>query len=192
MNSVKKSLLSLAPNNFLFFKQTVSLTNQLWNVWQMIEKTKPVLHSAMGKNGRISCMWKSVVWLLKSIFLCPRMVWESYLMAPIFLVLMYVCTHYVNKLFSTLNGQIHFTAKTNRITDLFFLHRRFCCELHNNKLILIHSYFPNGCEVDITIKEDFPEDKLVEFIDAFAEVNCQDIFINAWGRYFTNVATDTQ
>lgn len=100
-------------------------------------------------------------------------------MAPIFLVLMYVCTHYVNKLFSTLNGQIHFTAKTNRITDLFFLHRRFCCKLHNNKLILIHSYFPNGCEVDITIKEDFPEDKLVEFIDAFAEVNCQDIFINA-------------
>lgn len=64
--------------------------------------------------------------------------------------------------------------------------------MHNNKLILIHSYFPNGCEVDITIKEDFPEDKLVEFIDAFAEVNCQDIFINARGRYFTNVVTDTQ
>ena len=27
--------------------------------------------------------------------------------------------------------------------------------------------------MDITIKEDFPEEKLVEFIDAFAEVNCQ-------------------
>ena len=39
--------------------------------------------------------------------------------------------------------------------------------------MLICSYFPNGCEVDITIKEDFPEEKLVEFIDAFAEVNCQ-------------------
>ena len=39
--------------------------------------------------------------------------------------------------------------------------------------MLICSYFPNGCEVDITIKEDFPEEKLVEFIDAFAEVNFQ-------------------
>ena len=39
--------------------------------------------------------------------------------------------------------------------------------------MLICSYFPNGCEVDITIKEDFPEEKLVEFIDAFTEVNCQ-------------------
>ena len=44
--------------------------------------------------------------------------------------------------------------------------------------MLFHSYFPNGCEVDITIKEDFPEDKLVEFIDAFAEVKLPRYLIN--------------
>ena len=47
------------------------------------------------------------------------------------------------------------------------------CIDNNATKMLICSYFPNGCEVDITIKEDFPEEKLVEFIDAFAEVNCQ-------------------
>ena len=29
---------------------------------------------------------------------------------------------------------------------------------------------PNGCEVDITIPEDFPPEALMEFIDAFINV----------------------
>ena len=29
---------------------------------------------------------------------------------------------------------------------------------------------PNGCEVDVTVPEDFPPEALMEFIDAFINV----------------------
>ena len=34
----------------------------------------------------------------------------------------------------------------------------------------VHRHMPNGCEVDITIPEDFPPEALMEFIEAFINV----------------------
>jgi hypothetical protein len=37
-------------------------------------------------------------------------------------------------------------------------------------LSLIYRSMPNGCEVDITVPEDFPPDALMDFIEAFINV----------------------
>ena len=34
----------------------------------------------------------------------------------------------------------------------------------------VHRHMPNGCEVDVTIPEDFPPEALMEFIEAFINV----------------------
>ncbi len=54
----------------------------------------------------------------------------------------------------------------------------YCNYYHVNDTVFLHRLLPNGCEVDLTVCEEFPIDSLLEFIEAFIEVyQCSKDFI---------------